>query len=76
MPLPGGYTKGNHQTDRMLPIVLGLIPTLVGSGMLVGLKSTPEHKGALLFGKRQIYIPYGHKVSPFSLSLLYSRILW
>ncbi|KAI0758288.1 MFS general substrate transporter [Irpex lacteus] len=39
----------DYAADRMLPIVLGLIPTLVGSGMLVGLKSTPEHKGALLF---------------------------
>ncbi|KIP10651.1 hypothetical protein PHLGIDRAFT_208266 [Phlebiopsis gigantea 11061_1 CR5-6] len=36
--------------DRMLPIVLGIIPTLVGSGLLVGLKSIPKNRGALLFG--------------------------
>ncbi|KAI0676837.1 MFS general substrate transporter [Trametes maxima] len=34
--------------ERMLPIVWGLIPTLVGAGMLVGLHG-PGQKGALLF---------------------------
>ncbi|EKM59641.1 uncharacterized protein PHACADRAFT_192018 [Phanerochaete carnosa HHB-10118-sp] len=45
--LCGWYS--DRASERMLPIVLGLIPTIVGSGMLVGLKSTPENKGALLF---------------------------
>ena len=33
----------------MLPIVWGLIPTLAGAGMLVGLNGSGQ-KGALLFG--------------------------
>lgn len=37
------------QNERMLPIVWGLIPTIVGAAMLISLKG-PEHKGALLFG--------------------------
>ena len=37
-----------------MPIVLSLMPTIVGAGLLVGLKSTPEHKGALLFGRKAI----------------------
>jgi len=45
--LCGWYS--DRASERMLPIVLGLVPTIVGSGMLVGLKSTPENKGALLF---------------------------
>ena len=36
----------------MLPIVLGIVPTLVGSALLVGLKSIPKNRGALLFGTR------------------------
>lgn len=39
------------QSERTLPIIMSLIPTLIGSGLLVGLKSTPDHKGVLLFGK-------------------------
>ncbi|KAF7795855.1 hypothetical protein EIP86_007022 [Pleurotus ostreatoroseus] len=34
--------------ERMLPIVWGLVPTIVGAAMLISLKG-PEHKGALLF---------------------------
>ncbi|KAI0698936.1 MFS general substrate transporter [Cytidiella melzeri] len=45
--LCGWYS--DYVSDRMLPIALSLIPTLVGSAMLVGLKPTPEHKAALLF---------------------------
>ena len=37
------------QNERMLPIVWGLVPTIVGAAMLISLKG-PEHKGALLFG--------------------------
>ncbi|GJE84700.1 MFS general substrate transporter [Phanerochaete sordida] len=39
----------DRANERMLPIVFGLIPTIVGAGMLVGLKSIPMNKGALLF---------------------------
>ncbi|KAI0952361.1 hypothetical protein AcV7_008198 [Taiwanofungus camphoratus] len=35
--------------ERMLPITFVLIPTLVGAALLVGLKNSPGHKGALLF---------------------------
>ncbi|OCH93601.1 MFS general substrate transporter [Obba rivulosa] len=38
----------DRKSDRMTPIVLGLIPTIVGAGMLVGLNGT-DQKGALLF---------------------------
>ncbi|KAJ3559826.1 hypothetical protein NM688_g100 [Phlebia brevispora] len=38
----------DRKNERMLPIVWGLIPTIVGAAMLVSLKG-PEHKGALLF---------------------------
>lgn len=34
----------------MIPIVVSLVPTIVGAALLVGLDSTPAHKGALLFG--------------------------
>ena len=34
----------------MLPIVLGLIPTIVGAAIFVGLPPEPQNKGALLFG--------------------------
>ena len=37
------------QNERMLPIVWGLVPTIVGAAMLISLKG-PDHKGALLFG--------------------------
>lgn len=37
----------------MLPIVYGLIPTIVGAAMLVGLKGT-KNKGPLLFGELPI----------------------
>lgn len=39
----------------MLPITFVLIPTLVGAALLVGLKNSPGHKGALLFGPSCIY---------------------
>lgn len=35
--------------DRMIPIVVSLIPTLTGAAMLIGLNDSGE-KGALLFG--------------------------
>ena len=38
------------QNERMLPIVFALIPTIVGSAMLVGLNGS-GNKGALLFGE-------------------------
>ena len=41
--------SNRFQNERMLPIVFGLIPTIVGAAMLVGLKGA-EHKVALLFG--------------------------
>jgi len=50
---------------RMIPIVLSIIPTLVGAGMLIGLKP-PAHKGALLFASYIVGV-YGS-----ALSLLYS----
>ena len=37
------------KNERMLPIVFALIPTIVGSAMLVGLNGS-GNKGALLFG--------------------------
>lgn len=37
------------QNERMVPIVLSLIPTIVGAAMLVGLNDSGK-KGALLFG--------------------------
>ena len=39
----------DHQNERMLPIVFCVIPTIVGSAILVGLDNTNK-KGALLFG--------------------------
>lgn len=44
-----------YQNERMLPIVLGLIPTIVGAGMLVGLPSVPKNKAALLFGELSVH---------------------
>ncbi|GJE97737.1 MFS general substrate transporter [Phanerochaete sordida] len=46
--LLGGWYS-DKTSDRMLPIVYARIPTIIGAGMLVGLKSTPANKGALLF---------------------------
>lgn len=46
----------------MLPISMALIPTLVGAGLLVGLDSTPQHKGALLFGKSHLNVISIHSV--------------
>lgn len=43
----------------MLPIVLGLIPTLVGAGLFVGLKSIPQNKGPLLFGEQTKHFVHG-----------------
>jgi MFS transporter, ACS family, allantoate permease len=34
----------------MIPIVFALVPTIIGSGMLVGINNT-GNKGALLFGE-------------------------
>lgn len=36
--------------DRMVPIVICLIPTIVGAAMLIGLNGQVDKKGALLFG--------------------------
>ena len=38
------------QNERMLPIILSIIPTIVGAAMLVGLNGS-DQKGALLFGE-------------------------
>ncbi|KAI0347077.1 MFS general substrate transporter [Trametopsis cervina] len=56
----------DRTSDRMLPIVFGLLPTLVGAGMLVGLKPSPGHKAALLFAD-YIVVFFGS-----SLALLYA----
>lgn len=42
--------------SRMTPIIFAIVPTIVGSAMLVGLKSTPSHKGALLLGTSACYL--------------------
>lgn len=34
--------------ERMLPIIFAIVPTIVGSAMLIGLNNSGE-KGALLF---------------------------
>lgn len=36
--------------SRMIPIVFALVPTIVGSAMLIGLNNS-GNKGALLFGE-------------------------
>ena len=51
VPIGTTHLQVAFQGERMLPIVLGLIPTLVGAGLFVGLKSIPQNKGVLLFGK-------------------------
>lgn len=66
----------------MVPIVLSLIPTIVGAGLLVGLKSTAAHKGALLFGNtisvplsdRADHIVANYIISTFgsSLAIIYA----
>lgn len=40
----------DRRKDRMLPIVICLIPTIVGAAMLIGLNGQADKKGALLFG--------------------------
>ncbi|KAL1946559.1 hypothetical protein VTO73DRAFT_14663 [Trametes versicolor] len=46
-----GYTWGNslhsHFNERIMPIIICLVPTMVGSAMLIGLNDS-GHKGALL----------------------------
>lgn len=37
------------QNERMVPIVISMIPTMIGTAMLVGLNDSGK-KGALLFG--------------------------
>lgn len=43
------WTLTERKNERMMPIVISIIPTLVGAAMLVGLNGSHE-KGALLFG--------------------------
>ncbi|KAJ7781320.1 MFS general substrate transporter [Mycena metata] len=45
--LCGWYS--DKKGERMLPIIFALVPTIVGTAMLIGLNNTSE-KGALLFG--------------------------
>ncbi|CCM04872.1 uncharacterized protein FIBRA_07065 [Fibroporia radiculosa] len=40
----------DRKNDRMVPIVICLIPTIVGAAMLIGLNGRADEKGALLFG--------------------------
>ncbi|KAF8913831.1 MFS general substrate transporter [Gymnopilus junonius] len=42
--------------ERMLPIIFALVPTIVGSAMLIGLNDSGQ-KGALLFGKHLKLLP-------------------
>lgn len=42
----------------MVPIVICLIPTIVGAAMLIGLNGQVDKKGALLFGERVGFTPY------------------
>ncbi|KAF5322435.1 hypothetical protein D9619_000429 [Psilocybe cf. subviscida] len=43
-----GYYSDN-KGERMLPIIFALVPTIIGTAMLIGLNGTGQ-KGALLFG--------------------------
>ncbi|KAF8517835.1 MFS general substrate transporter [Gautieria morchelliformis] len=47
MTLFCGYWS-DKKNERMIPIIFALVPTIVGSAMLIGLKGTSQ-KGALLF---------------------------
>ncbi|KAJ7904442.1 MFS general substrate transporter [Mycena olivaceomarginata] len=49
--LCGWYSdkKACSDGERMLPIIFALVPTIVGTAMLIGLNNA-NHKGALLFG--------------------------
>lgn len=47
------HVKGclfGYKGERMLPIVFALIPTIIGSALLIGLVNSGS-KGALLFGE-------------------------
>ncbi|KAI0069067.1 MFS general substrate transporter [Artomyces pyxidatus] len=46
--LCGWYS--DKKGERMMPIVLALVPTIVGMAMLIGLNGHQGEKGALLFG--------------------------
>ncbi len=39
----------DNQNERIMPIIICLVPTMVGSAMLIGLNDS-GHKGALLVG--------------------------
>ncbi|KAJ7368222.1 MFS general substrate transporter [Mycena albidolilacea] len=45
--LCGWYS--DKKGERMIPIIFALVPTIVGTAMLIGLNNA-NHKGALLFG--------------------------
>ncbi|OCH93599.1 MFS general substrate transporter [Obba rivulosa] len=45
--LCGWYS--DRKNERMIPIVFALVPTIVGSAMLIGLNGKAGEKGALLF---------------------------
>lgn len=51
-----------RQNERMIPIVFALVPTIVGSAMLIGLNGKSGEKGALLFGEQPCLNSIGLKV--------------
>lgn len=75
----------DHRNERMIPIIFAILPTIIGTAILVGLNSSGR-KGVLLFGKEHMllyrlflplitrYLPGVYLIGTFgsSLSTVYS----
>ncbi|KIL70127.1 hypothetical protein M378DRAFT_7050 [Amanita muscaria Koide BX008] len=56
----------DKKKERMIPIIFALVPTIVGSAILIGLNGHNDKKGVLLFGA---YLTFSHGSS---LSIIYA----